>query len=226
MKGRTQYWQFHVFKYNYFFRSVPSKKYKKLLCSTFACTGCPTKHDNSKTTWKSSLMFKFIFDFYSSIYFNMYDSWNNYHITLLALAFPKSGLRFLCFQYYRRYKEFGSDFNFVKKQNCRNLNKFFISRAILKAQKRQTTFWKWQDKGNFVIIISRNLLLKLGWQINAANYIKNQDDIQVVLHTVMFRGTPCISWCHVKKLYLKNTLLTWHHGKAVWSIYISLRVQF
>jgi len=33
---------------------------------------------------------------------------------LLALAFPKSGLRFLCFQYYRRYEEFGSDFNFVK----------------------------------------------------------------------------------------------------------------
>ena len=69
--------------------------------------------------------------------------------------------------------------------------KLFISRAILKAQKRQTTFWKWQDKGNFVIIISRNSLLKLDWQINAANYIKNQDDIQVVLHTVMFRGTPC-----------------------------------
>ena len=66
--------------------------------------------------------------------------------------------------------------------------KFFLSRAILKAQKRQTTFWKWQDKGYFVIIVSRNLLLKLGWQINAANYIKNQDDIQV-----MFRGTPCSS---------------------------------
>ena len=29
--------------------------------------------------------------------------------------------------------------------------------------------------------------------MNAANYIKNQDDIQVVLHTVMFRGTPCIT---------------------------------
>ena len=28
--------------------------------------------------------------------------------------------------------------------------------------------------------------------MNTANYIKNQDDIQVVLHTVMFRGTPCI----------------------------------
>jgi len=28
--------------------------------------------------------------------------------------------------------------------------------------------------------------------MNAANYIKNQDDIQVVLHTVMFRGTPII----------------------------------
>ena len=36
----------------------------------------------------------------------------------------------------------------------------------------QTTFWKWQDKGNFGIIISRNLLLKLGLQKNAANYIK------------------------------------------------------
>ena len=29
--------------------------------------------------------------------------------------------------------------------------------------------------------------------MNEAKYIKNQDDIQVVLHTVMFRGTPCIS---------------------------------
>ena len=77
-------------------------------------TGCPTKHDNSKTTWKSSLVFEFICDIQSSIYFNMYDSWNNYHIIVLAMPFPKSGLRFLCFQYYRRYKEFGSDFNFVK----------------------------------------------------------------------------------------------------------------
>jgi len=25
-------------------------------------TGCPTKHDNSKTTWKSSLVFEFICD--------------------------------------------------------------------------------------------------------------------------------------------------------------------
>ena len=51
-----------------------------------------------------------------------------------------------------------------------------------------------------MIIISRNLLLKLGWQINAANYIKNQDDIQVVLHTVMFRGTPCnFKWHLFKK---------------------------
>ena len=53
----------------------------------------------------------------------MYDSWNNYHIILRAPAFPKRGLRFLCLQYYQRYKEFGSDFNLVKwKQNCRNLN--------------------------------------------------------------------------------------------------------
>ena len=87
--------------------------------------------------------------------------------------------------------------------------KCFISRAILKAQKRQTTFWKWQDYGNFVIIISRNLVLKLGWQINAANYITNQDDIQVILHTVMFRGTPCMFWNRKTTFYFSLYSVYW-----------------
>ena len=64
--------------------------------------------------------------------------------------------------------------------------------------------------GNFVIIISRNLLLKLCWQINATNYIKNQDDIQVILHTVMFRGTPCTIKTK-KNAY--SCLICWHLKK-------------
>ena len=44
-----------------------------------------------------------------------------------------------------------------------------------------------------MIIISRVLLPKLGWQINVANHIKNQRRRSIRLATVMFRGTPCIS---------------------------------
>ena len=77
--------------------------------------------------------------------------------------------------------------------------KFFISRAIMKAQKRQTTFWKWQDKGNFVIIISRNSLLKLGWQINAANYIK----IKTTFKSSCILS--CFVWHPVYKQYYNPT---------------------
>ena len=59
--------------------------------------------------------------------------------------------------------------------------KLFISRANTK--KRQTTFWKCQDKEYFVIIFSRILLLKVGWQINAANDIKNQRRPSIRLST-------------------------------------------
>ena len=45
---------------------------------------------------------------------------------------------------------------------------------------------------NFVISISRILLLKLGWQINAANDIKNHRRRSSRLAAVMFPGTPCI----------------------------------
>ena len=104
-------YQYFLPKYSLIFSNSAKKIYKNVEttgCNYFyihlncfmliSDTGFPTKHDNSKTTWKSSLVFEFICDIYSSIYFNMYDSWNNYHIILLALAFPKSGLRFLCFQ--------------------------------------------------------------------------------------------------------------------------------
>ena len=69
-------------------------------------------------------------------------------------------------------------------RNCSYLGQYW------KHKKGRPNFGNGRTMG-IVIIISRNLLLKLGWQINAVNYIKNQDDIQVVLHTVMFRGTPC-----------------------------------
>ena len=62
----------------------------------------------------------------------------------------------------------------------------------MKAQKRQTTFWKCLDQGCFVITISKILLLKLGCQPNAANFIKNERRLVRLLATVMFRGTPCI----------------------------------
>ena len=52
--------------------------------------------------------------------------------------------------------------------------KFFISLLILKAQKRQTTFWIYQDNEYFVIINDRILLLKLSLRKNAANYFKDQ----------------------------------------------------
>ena len=85
--------------------------------------------------------------------------------------------------------------------------KFFISWLTFKAQKRQTTFWKCQNQGYFVICISRILLLKLGWQINVANYIKKQRRHSSRLPTVMFRGTPC-TYLHTYS-YLFTFLLTY-----------------
>ena len=48
---------------------------------------------------------------------------------------------------------------------------FFRSWVILQAQTMQTTFWKCQDSGYFVIINSRILLL-LFWKIKTGNYIQ------------------------------------------------------
>ena len=45
-----------------------------------------------------------------------------------------------------RYYKVSSDFNYLySTKNCRHLNK--IHPVVLKVLKRQTTFWKWQDRG-------------------------------------------------------------------------------
>ena len=62
----------------------------------------------------------------------------------------------------------------------------FINSESIK--KRQTTFWKCQDKGYDVII------LKFGLRINAVYYFKDQRrPLNRLAVTVMFRGTPCIT---------------------------------
>ena len=75
-----------------------------------------------------------------------------------------------------------------------------------KHKKCRPHFGNGRTRGNFVIIISRNLLLKLGSQLNAANYIKHQDDIQVVLHTVMFRGTLCTNLRRTQVDHLESNI--------------------
>ena len=52
-----------------------------------------------------------------------------------------------------------------------------------------------------MIINSRILLLKLGLQINAANYSKYQRRPLVSLATIMFRGTPCTFYIDICKEY-------------------------
>ena len=63
------------------FLSVYLYIYKYMFFSThllnFLSTGCPLKHDGSKTIWKSSLISESIWDIQSSKFFHIYDSWNN-----------------------------------------------------------------------------------------------------------------------------------------------------
>jgi len=60
------------------------------------------------------------------------------------LAFSKSGLPFFAFNITGDFDNFGL-FGKIEK----------ISQVILRAQKRQTTFWKGQDQESFVVIVSR-----------------------------------------------------------------------
>ena len=46
-------------------------------CCFYLCSGCPTKHDSSKTAWKLYLNFEFICDIQSSTYFHLYQSWKD-----------------------------------------------------------------------------------------------------------------------------------------------------
>ena len=68
--------------------------------------------------------------------------------------------------------------------------KFIISPIILTAQKRQTTFWKCQDQENFVVIVSRIIYVKVGWQLNVTKKLKFKDDFQIVLLLSCFVGHP------------------------------------
>ena len=117
----------------------------------------------------------------------MYDSWNNYHLILLALAFPKGGLRFLCFKYYRRYKEFGSDFNFVKyKQNCRNLNEIVHISGNIKSTKIRLTnkCSKLYHKIKTIFKSSCILSCFVGHPVSFQNRVKsvNKDKVKFVWH--------------------------------------------
>ena len=60
---------------------------------------------------------------------------------------------------------------------------FLISPEILTAQKRQTTFWKFQDCENLAVIVSR---------LNVTNKFQDQRRLSSRLATVMFRRTLCI----------------------------------
>ena len=69
--------------------------------------------------------------------------------------------------------------------------------VIFKAQKRQTTFCKFQIQGYFVFYNSIILLIRLVYRIyKCRNYVKDQRKTSNRLATVMFRGTPCILHCN------------------------------
>ena len=67
----------------------------------------------------------------------------------------------------------------------------------LKAQKRQTTFWKCQDYENFVVTVLRIIHGKVDWRMKVTNKFK-------VLATAMFRGTPW-RFCYTSCSYLRGT---------------------
>ena len=92
-------------------------------------------------------------------------------------------------------------FNLLNKTKIVQIwRKFNLSPEILKAQKRQTTIWKCQDKGYFVIISSRIFLLKKSLRKNAANNFK-----------VIRRPSKTSSYCHVSwdTLYAIILFLSW-----------------
>ena len=83
-------------------------------------------------------------------------------------------------------------------QNCRNLKEsLYMSGTIENKQKRQTTFWKCQNYGYFVIFNSRILLFKLGLRIYVAFYFKDQRRPSSRLASVMFLVTSCtkVKYC-------------------------------
>jgi len=68
-------------------------------------TGCSTKHDSSKTTWRSSLIFDTCCIFCQPNLRNKILEYNYLKI-ILPLAFPKCGLPFFAFNITRDMKNF------------------------------------------------------------------------------------------------------------------------
>ena len=66
-------------------------------------TGCPTKHDNSKTTRTSSLIFEFTAFFCQP---NFRSKILDTHKILLVLVFPKCALLFYAFNITKEMKNF------------------------------------------------------------------------------------------------------------------------
>jgi len=108
------------------------------------------KYRVSHETWQKQDDLKIVFNLW--IYLrhsvvnplNMFDFWNNNHKILLVLGFLKCGLPFLRCHFFQRYWEFHWDLIFFLKPKFVEIwTKSNISPVILRAQKRQTTFWKY-----------------------------------------------------------------------------------
>ena len=91
---------------------------------------------------------------------------------------------------------------------------FFISRVISKAQNKQTTFWKCQDKGYFVITIPKFFSSKIRLTKKMQQRAKIKDDLQVLIATVMFRGTACIPSSDRSRVACFS-----HAGWTQWSVF-------
>ena len=91
---------------------------------------------------------------------------------------------------------FKFQFSYIKPKLSIFERSFFKFPIILKAQKARSHYGNAKIR-EFVLINSRNLLLRLILRINVANYFKDQKRHSNRLATVMFCGTPCI--------WLKNT---------------------
>ena len=50
------------------------------------------------------MIFEYIFDIQSSTSFDLYDSWNNYHIIIVAPRISRMWSAFFCFQFYQNIR--------------------------------------------------------------------------------------------------------------------------
>ena len=66
----------------------------------------------------------------------------NINHAIHSLSITKMWSAFLMLSiYYLRYWEFHSDFNFIKKKNCRNLKEILYFSELLKAKKKTDYIW-------------------------------------------------------------------------------------